>query len=162
MTDAHTQAVREKAESRFWPRVNRTDGCWLWTGPKANGYGRLYVGGKRWAMQAHRFAYELLVGPIPPGWQIDHLCRNPVCVNPSHMEPVTSRENTLRGVGPTAQNAKRTHCIHGHPFDAANTLLVHGHRDCRTCKRIQWMRRKRVSDLHHAAALAAMKEEPRA
>jgi hypothetical protein len=84
------------AEERFWPKVQKTDGCWLWTGAKSKGYGSFRPDNKTngWA---HRFAYELLVGPIPDGLHIDHLCRVPACVNPAHMEIVTLVENVLRG-----------------------------------------------------------------
>src|SRR5450755_3951408 len=76
------------AEERFWARVDKqTDGCWVWTGALRTGYGTLSVSGKN--VPAHRFSYELLVGIIPDGLQIDHLCRNRACVNPEHLEPVT-------------------------------------------------------------------------
>ena len=115
----------------FWSKVQRTEGCWLWTGRKANGYGDF---GKK---RAHRVAYEALVGLIPKGLVLDHLCRNPPCVNPEHLEPAASRVNILRGVGPAAKHAVATHCIHGHPFDEENTYRKKGthHRDCRTCNR---------------------------
>lgn len=110
------------------------NGCWLWNHPMANGYGAIHVDGKRrWA---HRFGYELLVGPIPEGLTLDHLCRTPACVNPEHLEPVTHAENVRRGVAPTAQNARKTHCKYGHPFSAENTYhLGPSKRYCRTCRR---------------------------
>jgi hypothetical protein len=92
--------------ARFWSKVDRTGDCWKWTaGLTGSGYGRFrWDGGE---VAAHRFAYELLVGAIPDGLQIDHLCRNRACVNPAHMEPITQRENILRGVGRAALNAPR-------------------------------------------------------
>jgi len=82
-------------EVRFWRNVTRTSGCWIWHGYKhSQGYGRLRVGGRK--VLAHRFAYELLIGPIPEGTTLDHLCENPACVNPAHLEPVTQGENMRR------------------------------------------------------------------
>lgn len=123
----------------FWVKVEKTEGCWLWmAGRQPNGYGRLRLDGK--AVYAHRFAYELLIGPIPKGLQIDHLCRVRHCVNPTHLEPVTHRENTLRGEAITAIHARKTHCPQGHPYDAGNTYrepLRPWGRACRECKRIR-------------------------
>ena len=85
---------------------------------------------------AHRFAYELLIGPIPDGLQIDHLCRVPLCVNVAHLEPVTNRVNTVRGKAGLRQRTK-THCPRGHAYDAANTRLYKGGRYCRACHLVQ-------------------------
>ena len=119
---------------RFWRKANRglPSECWRWKGHKTpTGYGR-YVG-----EGAHRVAYRLLLGPIPVGMTIDHLCRVRDCVNPAHMELVSLRVNVLRGIGPPAQNAKRSHCKRGHSFDAANTYLYRGSRACRSCRRLR-------------------------
>ncbi len=134
-------------ESRFRSKVDRRgpDECWKWTGYRFwDGYGGLRsdlaVGGGR-LIRAHRLAYELLVGPIPDGMVIDHLCRNRWCVNPAHLEPVTVRENNLRGVSSAARLARRTHCDYGHLFDEANTRWYQKPgkkrpcRVCRACKR---------------------------
>lgn len=122
--------------SRLVPKIAiQASGCWEWTGTRDSGrYGRISVPGDSGA-GVHRVVYELVKGPIPEGLVLDHLCRNPPCVNPSHLEVVTHRENTLRGVGPTAVNAAKTHCKHGHPFDEQNTYHVPrgGHRHCRAC-----------------------------
>lgn len=129
-------------EAKFWARVNKTMGCWEWTGGRTDGYGVMYVGkeGKRRIYKkAHRISYELNVGVIPPGMVIDHLCRNPACVRPEHLEPVTIRENTLRGRGRGAVYRLRSACINGHEFDEKNTLLRQTRtgavaRVCRTCR----------------------------
>ena len=109
------------------------DACWEWTGATSGGYGYLRQRGINHL--AHRLIYELLVGPIPDGLVIDHLCRNRSCVNPGHLEPVAFQENVLRGTGVTAENAAKTHCKHGHEFTAANTIpaTALGGRKCRSC-----------------------------
>lgn len=127
-------------------------GCWLWTGDMNNtGYGLV----RRWKdpiVMAHRQSYEEHIGPIPEGFQIDHLCRVRTCVNPAHLEPVTGRINRLRGTSPMALNAQKTHCVRGHEFTVANTLrtLTRGTpaRICRTCSQRrcrEYDRAKRVS-----------------
>lgn len=121
-------------EQRFWKKVNKTEGCWLWTGSRdRDGYGQFWHQKKMLA--AHRWSYEMLVGPIPFGLQIDHLCRTPGCVNPNHLEPVTQRENLLRGNTIQARNAAKTHCPHGHPLAGDNLRLSRGQRLCRECIR---------------------------
>jgi hypothetical protein len=113
----------------FWPKVDvaEPDECWLWKGTRtARGYGGFWDGERM--VGAHRFAYELLVGPIPDGLQLDHLCRNPPCVNPAHLEAVTHAVNLQRG-----ERAQRTHCPQGHAYTAENTLRHGGKRKCRIC-----------------------------
>lgn len=116
-------------EERFWSKVDKTDTCWLWVSRMFwDGYGNFYADSSRPSMRAHRFAYELLVGPIPEGLVIDHLCRVRSCVNPDHLEPVTNQENLRR--------AMSTHCPQGHEFTDENTWCdKRGHRQCRTCHR---------------------------
>ena len=115
-------------------------GCWIWTGTlDLAGYGRIWTGsrvtGDRTATLAHRAAWEVYVGPIPDGLVLDHLCRMPPCVNPAHLEPVTQRENVLRGDAPSAACAKRTHCPKGHPYDEENTLHYRNKRYCIACRK---------------------------
>jgi hypothetical protein len=128
----------------FWTKVDKTEDCWHWTAGKSHGYGRF--GSKRYGCRkgqttmAHRIAYELLVGPIPEGMTLDHLCRDRGCCNPDHLEPVTLRENILRGGGFAAQHAAKTHCPQGHPYSGGNLLIEDGHRRCRTCVRAKQKR----------------------
>lgn len=121
---------------RFWSKVDVSDGCWEWLASRdPNGYGHFNVKPRVPAL-AHRLAFEFLRGPIPKGLQIDHLCRVRHCVNPFHLEPVTRRENILRGESPAADHARKTHCPKGHPYDEANTYRTNsGGRLCRACHR---------------------------
>lgn len=134
MSTASAGRAREHKVQRFWSRVEKTPTCWLWTGyTTSRGYGQLGKGsGPTQAHLAHRVAYELLVGPVPAGLELDHLCRNPPCVNPSHLEPVTHAENMRRA------GAVVTQCKHGHPYDEANTYIRpdRGTRQCRACSRV--------------------------
>jgi hypothetical protein len=136
-----THDPRPTAEGRFWSKVNKNGPvsdyrptlgpCWLWTGARSGaGYGHRRVGGHY--VDTHRFAYELLIGPIPAGLELDHLCRIRLCVNINHLEPVTRQVNIQRGI---SANGIKTHCLWGHPFDADNTYWYKGRRICRACNR---------------------------
>lgn len=107
-------------------------GCWLWARAchKKSGYG---VSSKN--KLAHRVAYEFANGAIPKGMHIDHLCRQRSCVNPSHLEAVTPRENNARSASPSAINATKTHCGNGHAFSPTNTKMIDGARECRECRK---------------------------
>jgi hypothetical protein len=111
-------------------------GCWLWIGGKTRGgYGKFQLCSK--TCLAHRVAYELFIGPIDCGLQIDHLCRNRGCVNPEHLEPVTCRENLLRGNTLQAENSAKTHCPKGHAYSPENTYRhKDGRRVCKSCRRL--------------------------
>lgn len=116
--------------------------CQEWDGTlDAKGYGRIWHEG-RWAL-AHRVIYEREVGPIPDGLTLDHVCRNHACVNVDHLEPVTHRENVLRGEGPTAMNAAKTVCVRGHSLADAYVIPSSGSRRCRECHREDSRRRYR-------------------
>ncbi len=120
--------------------VKQPNGCWL--AKSSKGWYSQVSFGFRNNLMGHRVVYERLKGKIPEGMHLDHLCRVKNCVNPDHLEPVTIKENVLRGVGLSAQNAKKTHCIRGHPFNEDNTLykMRNGRliRSCRACQQAWW------------------------
>lgn len=136
----------------FWGKTKKTKSCWLWTSTiMTNGYGSFEVTYKRFSRRtwlAHRFSYELHKGPISETLQIDHLCRNKICVNPEHLEAVTPRENNLRGIGPAAINSRKTSCKRGHLFAPKNTRIKNGARICRECQRImdRYYYKKRIEE----------------
>lgn len=121
---------------RFWSKVDKhgPNGCWVWTaGTFSSGYGSFWLKGRM--RHAHRVAWHWMRGPVPEGMTLDHLCRNRACVNPDHLEPVTHQVNILRGVGASAQHARKTHCPQGHAYDEANTEWYGNRRRCITCRR---------------------------
>jgi hypothetical protein len=124
-------------EKRLAMYAHRPDKCWEWEGgtdPGGYGESSRLVDGRVVRFKTHRRAYELLVGPIPEGLVIDHLCRNRRCMNPRHLEPVTHQINILRGYGPPADNARLTHCKRGHPLDGSNLMKNPKARECRICR----------------------------
>lgn len=142
-------ALTETESRNFWAKVDPTGFCWNWTAGKCGqGYGGFNVNSNagRKKLQAHRVSYTTLVGPIPEGLEIDHLCRNTSCVNPDHLEPVTHTENQLRipdpvrgGIGlpswVTSGKNITGYCKHGHQYTEENTYYYKdGRTDCRTCK----------------------------
>jgi hypothetical protein len=134
----------EKVVARFLDKVEiREDGCWEWTATKyPSGYGSFFHGarGRRDYRSAHRVSYEMFVGLIPEGLQLDHLCRRRSCVCPDHLEPVTNAENVRRGY---ASRGLPTHCKYGHEFTAENTTHNRaGARVCRICRTERWNGRR--------------------
>lgn len=122
------------AEERFWAKVVQNDeGCWEWQGYIAqNGYGRFQWEGRE--SYPHRFAHERFVGQIPEGFDIDHLCRNRRCVNPTHLEAVPRIVNAQRGEHPNVVQGRLGHCRRGHPYNEKNTYIYRNMRQCRRCK----------------------------
>ncbi len=136
----HVCPEYESVAVRFWSKVEFSDSCWLWRNGTRNGYGAfsLHHGVSRYA---HRWAYEFCGGVIPDGYELDHLCRVPLCVRPEHLEPVTKTVNVLRGVGASALNARKTHCPQGHPYSPDNTYIP-PRRNGRRCKACVSARRR--------------------
>ncbi len=129
---------------KIWNKIEKTDTCWNWKGDTWSGYGKIRIKSKNY--RVHRLVYELLVGQIPTGLELDHRCRNRKCVNPEHLEPVTHAVNMERGMPFRKQ---RTHCNQGHELTEDNIVRKkyknHG-TVCRICKnktQIDYMNRKK-------------------
>ena len=137
----------------FFNKIEETKTCWIWKAYKdKDGYGKLTVYSKErkgpYQLSAHRISYELFVGSIPQGLQIDHLCRNTSCVNPNHLELVTINENLLRSPITLATiNTNKTSCPKGHPYSHKN---INGHKVCKICHEValrKYYQRKKQGDL---------------
>lgn len=143
----------DRTPERFWAKVTGGDytTCWEWTAVRdQNGYGRFHVGGRAGRMEgAHRVAFHMLVGDVPSGCELDHLCRNRACVNPWHLDPVPHAINSRRGIAGQVNAARQraiTHCPAGHSYDAENTAYrSDGRRRCKACGR-DYQRRRYVAD----------------
>lgn len=127
----------EETKIRFLSKVDKDEnGCWIWIASiSKRGYPNFSIKGKTY--NSHRISYVLFKGIIPTSNVIDHLCKNIICVNPSHLEAVTQRENLMRGNTQARNKSHQTHCIHGHPFNKENTYInPMGIRHCRVCVNI--------------------------
>lgn len=144
---------------RFWAKVTKTESCWLWTGGKTiGGYGTFGVSAGV-SKLAHRFAYELSTGPIPAGYDIDHLCRTRHCVNPAHLEAVSHRVNMLRGDTCVARNAAKTRCRRGHELAGDNLRMnARGDRVCRLCANLRVLELKRTNPEYARRQKALLRE----
>ncbi len=151
----------ERLPMRFWDKVipEPNSGCWLWLAATVNDYGTFGRGRSGLGnVRAHRFTYETLVGPIPNGLELDHLCRTPRCCNPLHLEPVTHTENLRRGTWAEGRDRlhesqrARTTCTYGHELSGEGVFYVDGKRRCRECER----RRGRASGVARRARHRAL------
>jgi len=127
--------MSKSLEERFFEKVDASGPCWEWTGARMkNGYGVINLGSGRGTALAHRVGYELLVGSVPTGAQLDHVCRVRHCVDPDHLEPVVQRENLRRGYGFVGRNARKVTCKEGHSLDTPY-VSPQGRRErrCSTC-----------------------------
>lgn len=155
--------------------IVQENGCQVWTGEtNSKGYGRAGIGGpRRCRRQAHILRYEAEIGPVPEGLQLDHLCRNRLCGNPAHLQPVTCRENLLRGLTVASANAQKSHCHMGHALSDDNLRIErHGRgrtgfrRVCLTCRRqrqrdrYQLLRGEPMSETEPASAVLARLADP--
>lgn len=152
---------------RFWQYVEINDGCWYWRGPiSKGGYGNFKLAGEHGKqIKPHRKVYEHLVGPIPDGMHVDHLCRNPACVRPDHLEPVTCRTNILRGVSHQARHAAKERCVRGHEFSVRGKTRWRVCRVCMTAKQYirnaeKWPTERRIQAALRKAAAAGVPFDP--
>lgn len=132
-----------------------TTPCWITdVAPNSSGYSYKRVNGTK--LPYHRYLYQLFMGPVPSALQLDHLCRNRWCVNPDHLEPVTRRENILRGISFSAINARKKECPHGHSYEEESVnVQLYKQRICRTCKaeaNVRYRRSREGSSVNHYQA----------
>ena len=134
----------EELSDRFWDRVNKTDSCWLWMGKIDDGYGRFFIGGKYYLV--HRMAYVVLKEKLQENTQVDHLCKVRNCINPDHLEEVTSKENTRRGLSGKF-NTDPNKCVNGHDYDRLLDGKAEGsvYLVCSKCVYLNSKKRKKLS-----------------
>lgn len=162
MTTGKYERRRIPVEERISKKyvVNEETGCWEFTGSRSwQGYGQIRGSGPKARMfQAHRISYEIHRGPIPDNLVLDHLCVNPCCINPSHLQIVTRAENTRRaanaGANFGAHNRGKKHCPHGHDYDEENTVWYKGTRRCRACAKVH---AKKTYYKHHESRLGRIR-----
>ena len=127
--------------------IDQETGCCIWTGSHVGKVGYGYFWSKSGSCRAHKFCYESIIGPVPKGMELDHLCRNTLCVLPYHLEPVSHLENVRRGVSSETSGKyqkEKTHCVNGHEFNNKNTYYPNPkHRQCRICKSVREKERRR-------------------
>jgi hypothetical protein len=136
--------MNPKDISRFMDKIEKTNNCWNWTGSVNDGYGQFWY---KKRVSAHRFSYELFKETIPQGLQLDHLCRNRKCVNPEHLEAVTTQINTVRGLTGKINhfNKNKTHCPKGHEYSGVNNKERKICQICRTEQQRQYVIRRKLN-----------------
>lgn len=135
MKSLKDQLSKEKLEKYYVIHNNKIYNgtpCWIWLGGTGRGYGIIRVNTHK-QIGAHVYSYLLYKGDVPENMELDHLCRNRLCVNPDHLEAVTHKVNVERGISEVGKNSQKTHCPHGHEYNEQNTLTISGKRYCRTC-----------------------------
>lgn len=135
--------------ARVWDKIQVTEKCWLWSAHvqerhegEGIGYGSVWDSEARGMTSAHRYVYTRLVGPIPEGLVLDHLCENTECVRPKHLRPATQKANIARGDSPGAIVGRTNRCMRGHALDNDNTLVSGGRRFCRRCRALSYQRQR--------------------
>ena len=138
-----TQTARlrdTRLPERFWRKVHASRGCWRWTGGLSDGYGLFWWEGR--TVSAHRLLWQTVYGPVPPGLELDHVCRRRDCVRPDHLRAVEHRVNVFAGQHFTAKNARKAACPRGHAY-ATRTHKGRTQRYCPTCARASMRRAHR-------------------
>lgn len=145
---------------RFMEKVDRhhPSGCWIWTGGKqTSGYGGFWDGQRD--ERAHRFSFRMFCGEIPAGFHVHHVCCNPSCVNPEHLQTMTRRDNLLASDTLPGINARKTLCKRGHPLSGDNLRITNGARICKTCDAFRSREYKaKRSRPDHEPTVSAMRE----